>query len=350
MSPGGHPGPALEIERFKKQYQSFHQRLSQSQVDQGWCTPNRILFRQGPVEVREFTQVTDAKALPVLIVYSHVNRPAVVDLEADHSLVRRLIETGNRVYLMDWLPVQEADRNNDLSVYVMDAIGDALDCVFRETGSGRINLVGICQGGTFALCHACLRPQRVRKLALMVTPVDFHAGDSLIRHWSRHIDFDRLVANPINIPGGLITLMFRWVRPFNDLQRHIRQIDQLGADAEFDFALRVDQWAHDCPDQPGRAFAQFMGALYGQNRLVEGTFGMQGEVVDLSSLRRPVLNIFAGRDHLVPPASSAALSAHVAPEWYSELQYCGGHIGLIVSARAQQAVHRKLGHWLASAV
>ncbi len=337
-----------ELDRFRDRYRAFNRQIESHSVARGWCTPNRVVLEKGPVRLREFIAGPEEGAVPVLIVYSHVNRADVIDIDPDHSMVRRLAEAGNRVFLMDWVRTTDADRENDLSVYVLDAIGDALDHVAGATGFERINLLGICQGGTFALIHACLRPGRVRRLGLVVTPVDFHAGDSLIRLWSRNIRFSRLATHPVNVPGELITLMFRSTRPFDDLRRHVRRIDGHQEDAGFGFSLRMDRWVHDCPDQPGRAFAQFMGELYGDNRLVRGMFGVRGEAVKLNRLEAPVLNVFAEGDHLVPPASSSALQAHVDPGQYGELRFGGGHIGLIVSARAQREVHPELGRWLAA--
>ena len=339
-----------ELEDFRQKYLDFNQRIRQTPVSGEWCTDNRVIHRLGPVMVREFVGDEGAEGVPVLIVYSHVNRPDVIDIDEEHSMVRRLMETGNRVFVVDWQRTGPEDRDRDLSGYVIDAIGDAIENICRVSGHERVNLLGICQGGTFALCHACLRPDRVRRLGLMVTPVDFHAGDSLIRHWSRHIRFDRLCECPQNIPGELITLMFRLARPFDDLQRQVAQIGGQSGERQLAFTLRMDRWVHDCPDQPGRAFAQFMGGLYQENRLVAGGFRVGGETVEPRALSVPVMNLFAEQDHLVPPESSAALGRLVAEGLYEERRFDGGHIGLIVSSRAQRECHPALGRWLASAV
>ena len=63
------------------------------------------------------------------------------------------------------------------------------------------------------------------------------------------------------------------------------------------------------------------------------------------TLSVPVLNLFADRDHLVPPESSAALAGLVDRSCYEEMRFCGGHIGLIVSSRAQRELHPALGRW-----
>ncbi len=337
-----------ELARFRERYLVFNREAAANPASTDFASDNRLVEEQGAFQLREFVDAEPRGKVPVLIVYSHVNRPDIIDLDHAHSLVQRLQETGNRVFLVDWQRTTEADKDNDLSLYVLDAVGEAMARVSALTGHQRINLAGICQGGTFALSHACLRPQSVRRLALLVTPVDFHRGDSLIRHWSRKVHFDRLAAHPVNIPGGLITLMFQFARPFDDLRRHVKLIGLGDEERDLAFSLRMDRWAHDCPDQPGRAFAQFMGRLYQDNALVEGTLQLRGEPVNLSRLDMPVLNVFADNDHLVPPESSAALGDYVDAQHYREMRFCGGHIGLMVSARAQAKLLPDVGRWLAS--
>ena len=346
MSESGQKAVQRELEQFRQKFHALNRRIAAQSDGSEFATVNRLVDEQGAFRLREFGDGTDDDGEPVLIVYSHVNRPGIIDIDAEHSLVRRLMETGNRVFLMDWQRTRPEDRTNELSLYVLDAISEALDTIRERTSRRRINLMGICQGGTFALCHACLRPRGIGRLALLVTPVDFHRGDSLIAHWSRHVDFQRLVSHPVNIPGGLITTMFQFARPFDDLKRQVRLIHRSGSDDDLGFSLRMDRWAYDCPDQPGRAFAQFMQCMYRDNALVGGSLEISGEAVRLDRIDLPVMNVFAENDHLVPPESSAALVEHLRPGTYDEMRFCGGHIGLMVSARAQVNLLPGLGKWL----
>ena len=54
----------------------------------------------------------------------------------------------------------------------------------------KINLLGICQGGTFSLCYSSMHPEKVSNLVTMVTPVDFHTPDNMLTNWARNIDID----------------------------------------------------------------------------------------------------------------------------------------------------------------
>ena len=41
-------------------------------------------------------------AEPVLVCYALVNRPYILDLQPDQSVVRQLLARGFEVYLIDW--------------------------------------------------------------------------------------------------------------------------------------------------------------------------------------------------------------------------------------------------------
>ena len=192
------------IETFRERYLALNASIRQQAKNLDWATENTVVLEHGAMSVRRFHD-NNGNASPVLVVYSHVNSPHVIDLQEEVSLVRRLQECGNTVYLLDWGDISENDRENDLSVYVLDYVTAALEVIRSETGVFRPALLGVCQGGTFALCYACAFSDRIRRLALLVTPVDFHAGDSVLTQWSRFIDFKAIEKHPVNIPGAAIT-------------------------------------------------------------------------------------------------------------------------------------------------
>jgi len=79
---------------------------------------------------------------------------------------------------------------------------------------------------------------------------------------------------------------------------------------------------------------------------VHGTLDLDGRRVSLAAIDCPVLNVYATRDHIVPPASSLALGAHLSDVDYDVLAFDGGHIGIYSSARAQREVPPGIAAWL----
>jgi polyhydroxyalkanoate synthase len=108
----------------------------------------------------------------------------------------------------------------------------------------------------------------------------------------------------------------------------------------------MERWIGDSPDQAGAAFEEFLRAFYRDNALVRGGLVLGGRTVDLTAVRMPVLNVYATRDHLVPPASSLALGALLRSRAYRPVAFEGGHIGVYVSARAQDEVSALLDGFL----
>jgi len=61
-----------------------------------------------------------------------------------------------------------------------------------------------------------------------------------------------------------------------------------------------------------------MKDLSQQNKLVKGEFELDGRRVDLANITMPVLNIYADKDHLVPPKTSTALAKYVGTKDYQD--------------------------------
>jgi polyhydroxyalkanoate synthase subunit PhaC len=59
-----------------------------------------------------------------------------------------------------------------------------------------------------------------------------------------------------------------------------------------------------------------------------------------------VLNVYATRDHLVPPSATRPLGRLVGSRAYAEHPFPGGHIGIYVSAKARD-LPGELAKWLA---
>lgn len=284
---------------------------------------------------------------PLLICYALVNRPYMMDLQPDRSLIRGLLARGIDVYLIDWGYPDGADRCLDMKDYVLRYLPQCVEQVCASASSRRVNLLGVCQGGTLSLCYAAAMPTRVRNLITMVTPVDFRTPDNLLTKWSDGVDIDALVAALGNIPGEMLNAIFLGLMPYRLLsQKYVAMFDQEPDRTALENFLRMEQWIFDSPDQAGEMFRQFMNWLVKENRLVEGTLAIDGRAIDLKAISMPVLNIYAQRDHLVPPASSQALRNLVGTRDYSEYGFQGGHIGIYVSAAAQREVPERIAQWL----
>jgi polyhydroxyalkanoate synthase len=272
----------------------------------------------------------------------------MVDLQDDRSLVKGLLALGEDVYVLDWGYPDRSDRYLELGDYIQRYIDGAVDYLREQFDRDAINVLGICQGGAFSLCHAALNPDKIKNLITMVTPVDFHTQDNMLSHWTREMDVDLFVQAMGNVPADMMNACYLMLKPFRlNLQKYVGLVDLLDDRKGIEDFLRMEKWIFDSPDLAGEAFKQFITQFYQRNGFVNGGIEIDGQAVHLAEVTMPVLNIFAEQDHLVPPDASRALARLVGTDDYTELSFKGGHIGIYVSSRAQREVPSAIHQWLA---
>jgi polyhydroxyalkanoate synthase subunit PhaC len=269
---------------------------------------------------------------PLLIVYALVNRPYILDLQPHCSFIQNLLQQGVDIYLLDWGTPAEDDFTLTLQHYVCDRMMRAVQQVLAQHQLAALNLLGICQGGTLSACYSALYPAQIKNLITVTTPIDFHTPDNTLTQLVRNIDISNIVDTFGNIDGALLNNIFLGLKPFRQWTPAYWQT--LLARANRDF-FAVEKWLFDCPAQAGLAFQQFVIDLFQQNKLVRGELLLGESVVDLQRIVMPILNMYATRDHLVPPTAATALHDYVSSQDYTESAIEGGHISLYVSSRAR---------------
>ncbi|MGH2703752.1 MAG: class III poly(R)-hydroxyalkanoic acid synthase subunit PhaC [Actinomycetota bacterium] len=310
-------------------------------------TPKEEVWRDGNVVLYRYTPIVERPhPIPLLITYALVNRPYMVDLQEDRSIVRHLLELGIDVYLIDWGYPTSNDRWLTLDDYINGFMNDCVDYLLDAHDLEQVNLLGICQGGTFSLCYSALHPEKVKNLVTMVAPVDFHVH-GLLNQWAQCIDVDLMVDALGNVPGEFLNWGFLMLRPFQlNFRKYLDVLDVLDDERKLQNFLRMEKWIFDSPDQAGEAYRQFMKDFYLGNKLVRDEVRIGGQQVRLGDVRMPVLNLYAEEDHLVPPPSSIALGEYVGTSDYTARSFPVGHIGMYVSGKVQRDLPPTIADWL----
>ena len=305
------------------------------------------VYAEDKIQLHRYVPLArSARVPPLLICYAMVNRPYMLDLQPDRSLIRELLSLGVDVYLLDWGYPDGADRFIPLTEYVCGYLGRCVEFILEQNAIDALNLLGVCQGGTMSLCYAALEPRHIANLITMVAPVDFKTPENLLSKWAQHIDVERLTQSG-NVSGEFLNLVYLALMPFRlTQQKYVNLLQMEGDRAQLENFLRMEKWIFDSPDQPARAFREFIEWFFQENRLIRGELTLDNRQVLLKNIRCPVLNIYAANDHLVPPSASIPLGAHVGSEDYESLQVDVGHIGMYVSGKARKTVPAAIARWL----
>ncbi len=311
-------------------------------------SPKDVVYAEDKMVLYHYKpRVKKLNSVPLLIVYALVNRPYMADLQEGRSMIQGLLDAGIDVYLVDWGYPDEGDRYITLGDYINGYIDNCVDKIRDEHGLDKINILGICQGGSFSLCYTALHQEKIKNIITTVTPVDFHTKNDLLSKIVRHVDIDLLVDTEGNILGEDMNSTYLSMKPFQLMgQKYVDLVNILDDTEKMRNFMRMERWIFDSPDQVGETFREFIKQFYQENGLIKGTVKIGDDTVNLENITIPVMNIYAKHDHLVPPDSSRALRGCVSSKDYTELEFPGGHIGIYVSGKAQQMIPPAVGKWL----
>lgn len=336
------------IEYLNKKLSSGFFNLTESLNTESGTTPKKTVLSRDRWTLYRYDPVVEKPVgIPIVIIYALVNRYYMMDLQPDRSMVKKFLETGLDVYVLDWGYPKPMDKYLTLEDYINDYMNEIIDYVCEQSKTKSVNLFGVCQGGTFCTIYTALYPEKIKNLTLLVAPVDFDTTNGLLNVWSHYMDIDKMVDTLGNISGDLMNIGFLMLNPlrlmFGKYVDFIDNIDDKNFVSNF---IRMEKWIFDSPDLAGETFRKFIKELYQENRLVKGTFTIGDRTVDLKKINMPVHNVFAELDHLVPPDSSRPLIDLISSTDKTNTSFRTGHIGIFTSSKSQKEYAPKIAQWI----
>lgn len=308
-------------------------------------TPKTILHQLDGVTLYRYD--SNNHSPPLLIVFALVNRPSILDLTADCSVIQNLLQAGHDVYLIDWGYPNAADEKLTLTDYVNHYLKSCVNFLIQNTSYAKINIMGICQGGVLALCYSCLYPQQINAIITAVTPIDFHTPDNILSQLVRKVNIDNLVKFSGNIPGLWIQQMFLALNPFRLIgKKYFDFVEKLDDPLAIKRFLSIEKWLYDTPNLAAAAFSEFVKNFYQHNKLIKGEIVINKQQINLAHIKQPILNIIANNDQIIPPSASVVLAKYIGSKNYTCHNFNSGHIGIFISDKIQKQLCSTIGDWL----
>ncbi|TAN36080.1 MAG: alpha/beta fold hydrolase, partial [Candidatus Methanoperedens sp.] len=136
-------------------------------------TPCEVVDEDSRFNFKLLRYLKEKDSKRILLLVPHIiNRPYILDLNDDVSVIRKFCEHGFSVYMLDWGYPTMKQRKISFSDYV-NYLDRAVDFICQENGVKRVSVFGYCTGGIISLMYASLYPEKMEKLILLATPVDF---------------------------------------------------------------------------------------------------------------------------------------------------------------------------------
>jgi polyhydroxyalkanoate synthase subunit PhaC len=311
-------------------------------------TPHEVLAETRAYRLLHYQQMVSKTAkTPILVVYALINRSYVLDLQNDKSWVKSLLTQGFDVYLIDWKTPAAADKYVTFDDYVNCYIDDCVNIVLKKTKVDKLTLHGYCMGATMSTMYTTLHEEKVRNLAVIAPVVDTEKDTTVIGNLAKHMDVDKMVNVIGNLPSEQLYACYSALKPFKQgVNKYFNLVQNIDNDQFVGNFLRIEKWLYDTPPIAGETFRQWIGDIYQKNLLVKNELKLGNELIDLSKIKVPLLNIVADEDHLVSPQCSAPLNDVVSSTDKRLMRFHTGHVGLIASLYSQNNVLPKVGQWL----
>jgi poly(3-hydroxybutyrate) depolymerase len=304
-----------------------------------WATQNRVALDGPLVRLRDFSDGDEPRVVPTLLVPPQAGHAScIVDYSPTQSQVKTARAAGlTRLYSLDWVGATQATKDAGIEDYVA-----FMERAIEHIG-GPVNLIGDCQGGWLSTIYAALRPEHVHTLTIAGAPIDFHAGDAVIRDYVQLLSPADLgfYQDVVRLGGGVMKGEFMLngfiaIKPENEIAKHLQLLANIH-DAEHVTRHRAfEDWFKHTQDIPGAFYLWIVEHLFRDNALIRGELTVGGARVDLRRISCP-LNLLAGEtDHITPPPQVFALAGAVstAPQHITRRTTSGGHLGLFMGREA----------------
>ena len=116
------------------------------------CTPGKVVYRNDLMEIIQYAPQTDTvHAVPLLMSPPWINRYYIMDLAPGRSFVEWAVAHGHITFAISYRNPDASMRGVGLDDYMQRGLGEAVDVVREITGAPKVNVAGLCVGGTLAV-------------------------------------------------------------------------------------------------------------------------------------------------------------------------------------------------------
>ncbi len=267
-------------------------------------TPGSVVYRSELLELIEYRPLKKKTySIPLLVIPSPINRFYLCDLTPENSLVRYLLNQGQRVFMVSWRNPRWEHKHWGLSDYI-DALIECSQVTSSIADSRQLNLFGFSAGGIFAALLAdVMKPRRlcpkINAATFAVTNFDTHAESQVgVMINDQIIEASKTVANLRGtMTGEEMARMFAWMRPNGLLWNAWVSNYFLNEDMP---SMDIMHWNNDITRIPSGLHCDFL-ELYRNNPLLEkDDLSVCGSKIDLGRVNCDSYLLAGSTDHITP--------------------------------------------------
>jgi polyhydroxyalkanoate synthase len=267
------------------------------------ATPGAVVFSNDVVEIIQYAPATPTvRAVPLLIVWSLINRFYILDLAPGRSFIEYAVSRGIQVFVTSWRNPDRRHAGWDLDTYAT-ALCEAIGAIQQITGSAQLGTMGLCSGGQLLAALLAVAADRgddrVRYACFGVSQLDMSVPSPAGIAFSQPVPHLARAGTRATglVDGRDIAAVFSWLRPNELVWSYWVNNYLMGQDPP---AFDILAWNADSTRLPGALQRQLL-TMAERNLLARpGAMTLLGSPVDLGRATVDSYVIGAETDHLVP--------------------------------------------------
>jgi polyhydroxyalkanoate synthase subunit PhaC len=271
-------------------------------------TPGKVVFRNDLMELIQYSPTTKTvHEIPLLFSPPWINKYYVMDLAPDRSLVQWAVDHGHTVFLISYRNPDESMRSVGMDDYLLSGPITALDVIKDITGQEKVNLLGLCLGGTLSMITLtyldAIGKERINSATFLNTLTDFNVPGALgvFTDEASVAKLEVTMAKTGFLPADNMAKTFNMMRG-NDLIWNYVVNNWMKGEVPPAFDLLT--WNADSTRMPAEMHSFYLRSCYLENQLARGVMEIAGETLNIKSVDQDLYFLAAEQDHIAPWKSS----------------------------------------------
>ena len=265
-------------------------------------TPGSVVFRNRMFELIQYKPTTEKVfRKPLLIFPPWINKFYIMDLKAQNSLIKWVVDQGYTLFVVSWVNPDETYADVGMDTYVEEGYLTAIDEVKKITGEKSINVVGYCIAGTTLSMTLSLLKKRKDKSINSATFFTALTDFSDQGEFTVFLDDDFVDGIEEEVDQSGVLNSFFMARTFSFLRARdlvytpaIKSYMMGEAPPAFDLLY----WNGDGSNLPARMVMEYLRGLCQGNKFADGGFEIMGETLKLEDVDVPLCSIACETDHI----------------------------------------------------
>ncbi len=306
-------------------------------------SPGKVVFRNDLMELIQYAPETpQVHEIPLLFSPPWINKYYVMDLAPGRSLVEWAVQHGHTVFMISYRNPDHSMSKITMDDYLLSGPLEAIEVITEITGSAKVNLLGLCLGGTLTMATLAyldaIGADKINSATFLNTLIDF-SEPGLMGVFTDEATVTRLEKTMRRtgfLPAENMRRSFDLMRTNDLIWNYVVSSWLMGEDPP---AFDLLSWNADSTRMPAEMHSFYLRSCYRENQLARGAMELAGQRLDLAGVDQDLYFLAAEQDHIAPWRSSY-LGALLPAGQVRFVLSNSGHIAGIVNPPNPKSIHR----------